>query len=146
MAVVRHIWRHEAPLRERLPRQIGIKLGEVLDQTQSRRVARHRLVENERIVLPDVVIRERFLIGPIEPLEARVGRRFLILGPGDALGVEEIDHGADVRGQGVEVVVVHAEVVAANDGRVVGLAGMGGCVVVCQRDALGGEPFLVRIS
>jgi hypothetical protein len=97
-------------------------------------------------MLPNVVVRERFLVGPVEALEAGVGITLLVLGPRDALGVQEVDDGADVGREGMEVVVVHTEVVAAYGCRVVGLAGVGCGVVVCQCDTLGGEPFLVGVA
>jgi len=69
-------------------------------------------------------------VQPLEPFETGIWQIFLIFGPADAFILQEIDEGGDVSGDLPEAVVVHAEVVAADGGDVIGLAGMGDAVIV----------------
>lgn len=90
-------------------------------------------------MLADVVVGEVGLVGEVESEEAGVGEVLLVGAEGDALGVEQVDDGRHVLWKRKEVVVVNAEVVATDDGGVVGLGGVGHGVVVGQGDGLLGE-------
>lgn len=147
VGVVGHVGGEESPLRQGLGVQVGLEVVEALDLAETSGVVGDGLVEDQGVVLAHVVVGVRLLVGRVvEALEARVGEAFLVLGPRDALGVEQVHDGGHVGGDDVEVVVVHAEVVTTRCGAVVGLGRVSGGEEVAQGDTLGGEPCHVWVA
>lgn len=72
-------------------------------------------------MLPHIGIRLCHLIAVLDAREARVGHILLVAAPRDALLVQQVSNARHVCGQRVGVVVVDAEIVAADGGDVVGL-------------------------
>ena len=64
--------------------------------------------------------------------------------PLDVLGVEEVDQRRHVIGHLDEVIVVQAEVVAADRGQIVRLRGVGEAVVLREQDALASQIIQAR--
>lgn len=112
VAVVGHVRRHKGPLWKSLDSEIVREAGEVLEEGAARGVAGYGVEEDEGVVLADVGVRVRELVGVVEPFEAGVWEGLHVLGPCDAFGVEQISDRGNVGGDGDEVVVVKAEVVA----------------------------------
>jgi hypothetical protein len=74
-----------------------------------------------------------------------VGRQvLLVLGPGDALGLEEVDDGADVLRDVVERIVAQAEEISANRSNVVRFRRVRNAVVGGEEDALLSESLETR--
>ena len=89
-------------------------------------------------MFPDVVVLAS-VVEILEPFKACIGQVFLIFGPADSLVFKQVDDGRHVLRDRVEVVIVHAEVVAADAGNVVGLAWMSDGIAVRQQEALFGQ-------
>lgn len=94
-------------------------------------------------MLADVIVGAVLLVLPVHPLVARKGHVLLVHGPRDAAVLEQVDERRHVSISPVEVVVLHAKVVARNGSHVVWLRGVRHSKVVGERDALGGNPFEV---
>lgn len=97
-------------------------------------------------MLADIHVRVRLLVGVIEALETSIWNTLLVLGPGNALGVEQIRNRGDVGWEEVEIVVVHAEVVTGSSSAVIGLAGMSCSEVLAQGDPLAGKVLQVWVA
>lgn len=137
VGVVGHVGRDEAVLREPVVLEVVVEGGEVLDLAQPRRVVGDGVEEDLGVVFAHVVVRPALWV-PV-PLVPWVGHVLLVLAPGDVLDVEHVGDGGYVGRDLVEVVVVHAEGVAAGGGAVVGLGGVRDGPVVAQEEALLGQ-------
>nr|POF15493.1 hypothetical protein CFP56_48688 [Quercus suber] len=115
-----HVGRDEHPLRQLLGLQVGLELRHVLDVRQTPSIG-VGLEDDRWVVLSDVVVGTSVLVLPSEALEARVWHVFLVRAPGDEPLVEQVGDGRDVAGDGVEVVVVHSEVLTSVGSDIVGL-------------------------
>jgi len=120
VGIISHVGRNERPLRKGVGCEILLEPCEVLDDTETLRAV-VGLIDDGWVVLADVIIRVRGLVEPRVALEASVWHIFLVFTPRDPTSLEEVDNSADVLRNGVEVVVVHAEVVTTDTGDVVGL-------------------------
>lgn len=164
IAVVRiigHIRRDEHVLRQGLVVEIVVERGEILDLARSDGVVGDRVEENERVMFTDILIcaAERVSqalfvslarFGTVAGqgamyLVSRVWRVLLVLSPRNGLGIEQIRDGGDIRRQLMEIVIVHAENVAAGRGTVVRLRRVRQCEVVRQEDSLRGQLGEIRI-
>lgn len=146
MAIVCHIRSDKRPLGQSLSRYVTVKTVEILDQGQTRGVLGDRLIQDQRIMFAYVVIGKGFLVGEIETLEAGIWHGFLIFRPRDALGVEQINDGGDVRRDVMEVVIVHAKIVPSHRRAIVWLRRVGGGPVVGQRNAHFSQGLLIWVA
>ena len=146
VAIIGHVGCDERPLGQGIGFEIVLEVVEVLDQGQTGSIGNHTLKQNERVVLAHVHVGKGLLVGVVEALEARIRHTLLVLGPRDALGVEQINNGGDVGREEVEIIIVHAEVVTGGGSAVVWLGRMGCGEVVSQGDALGGQVLLVWVA
>lgn len=136
VAVVGHVGGDEHVLRKFVVVEVIVEHVEVLNAAAPVVVVGDRVEEDQRVVFADVVIRAG--LGVFLPLESGRRHALHVLAPGDVLGVEQVGDGRDVCGDGVDVVVVHAEGVAAGGGAVVWFGWVGdGPVVVQQKAFLG---------
>lgn len=150
MAVRGHVGGDEHPLGQRVGGQVlveqrarRVRHGQVLDLRQAALPVGDAVVHNGRVVLADVVVAAVLLVPVAHALEARVGHVFLVVRPGDAAVLQQVNDGRDVARRPDKVVVFHAKVVAGNGGHVVGLRRVGDAKVVGQEDALVGKEFKV---
>lgn len=112
---------------------------ERLDASQTFLVFRHPLERNSRVVLADIGAAAVFRVVVATAGEASIRHVFLVMGPRDVLGLEQVNDGEDVGRGIVHIVVSHAKVVACHAGEVVGFRGVSGGVVVGQGNALFGN-------
>lgn len=63
-------------------------------------------------MLADIVVRLGVLVNPRVALVTGVRHVLLVLRPADSLSLEEVDDSGDIASNLVEVIVVHAKVVA----------------------------------
>lgn len=94
-------------------------------------------------MLADVVVGLCF--GKSVALVAGVGQMFLVLGPSDFLGVEQICDCRDVGWNFNEFVVVHPKVIATGRGTVIGLGGVRDSPVIAQGETLLGQLRKMRV-
>ena len=85
MTIRSHVGRNEHPLGELILLQILLEHGQVLDACQAVGVVSNRIVENGRVVLPDIVVGASLLIDPCKAFESGVRHVFLVLSPANAL-------------------------------------------------------------
>jgi hypothetical protein len=101
-----------------------LKASKILDQRETGVVGSNGVEQNEWIVLPNVVVGESVLIRIIEALESGVWETFLVLSPRDSFSVQQVHDCGDIGRNGVEIVIVHAEVITSSSGAIVGLRRM----------------------
>ena len=81
MAIVGHVGGDEGPLRKLLVMQVTEERSEILDQLETGGVLGDGIVEDQRIMFADIVVRICPLIREVVPLEARVRHGLLIFSP-----------------------------------------------------------------
>lgn len=145
MGIVGHVGGNESPLGKRVVVNVRPQAREVLDLGSTGSISGNVVKENKRVVLADVVVGIGLLVGVVVALETSVGQTFLVFTPRDALGVQSINNGGDVRRNLVEVVVVHSKLVTSSSGGIVGLGGVSNGPEVGQGNTLGGQVQLVAV-
>lgn len=146
MGIVSHVGCDESPLGQCHVLDVILECVKALDQLQTCLVLGDRVVKDEGVVLADVVVGKRLLVGEVETLETRVREGFLILGPGDTLGIQKINDGGYIGRDCMEVIVVHAKGLTTSGRAVVGFGRVGRCPVVRQGDPLCGKRLLVWVA
>lgn len=82
-------------------------------------------------VFSHVVICSILLIYPSDPLKARIRHVFLVMTPADTFVFQKINDRGYVRWDPIKVVVVHAEIFAADRCDIIGLARMRHATAIC---------------
>lgn len=137
VAVIGHVRSHEHMLRQFVVIKILVETIEPLDPAESVVVVRDRVVQDQRVVFPDVVVRAGLRVSL--PLETGVGDRFLVLAPCNSFGVEQVGNCRHIGRDLVEVVIVQSECIPAGGGAVVWLRRVRHSPVVGQEEAFLGE-------
>lgn len=135
-----HVRCYEHPLRQRLARQVVVEQRQVLHDAQPVGAFRVGAVDDGRVVLPHVGVGPSNLIHPFLSLEPGVRHVLLVLAPGNALVLQQVDNRGDVGIDSADSVVVHAEVVASMRGNIIWLRRVSHAKVVAQRDTLVSQP------
>lgn len=140
VAIAGHVGGDEHPLGKSVVGEVDVELSQVLDLREALLALGNRVEDDGRVVLADIVVGASLLVDPRHTLETAVGLVFLVLGPRDALVLEEVNDGRHVGDDLVKVVVLHAKVITTDGGDVVGLTGVGHAMVSAQSDTLACEP------
>lgn len=134
MAVIGHVGGDEGVLGQTAVVKIIVEAAKVLDLAQTSSIIGDGVEDDERVVLAHIVVGAGLRVA--ETLVASVWETFLVLGPGDLAGIEKVGNGRDIVRDLPPVIVVHAEMVTAGSGDVVGLRWVSDSPVVVQEDAV----------
>jgi hypothetical protein len=123
MSIICHVRGDKHVLGETVMLQVIIEASEVFDLAETGGVVGDGIKQDQGIMLAHVVFRTGLRV-PVS-LVSRVWESLLVLTPRDALGVKHVCNGRYICRDLVEIVVVHAKIVATSGSTVVGLRGMG---------------------
>lgn len=147
-----HVRCNEQPLRQLALSQVLVEHGSILvghgdvllvGETLGGGVA---VINDSRVVLPDIVIRLGRLVDVALALEARVRHVFLVGTPRDTLVIKQIDNAGDIGRDLLEVVVVTSECVSTDRCNVVRHGRVCHAEVVVNTDALRCKPLQVWVA
>jgi len=116
-----HVWRDKDPLWDLLYGQVGPEVVKTLDLRRTIDIVGDAVKVHQWVVFSDVIIGKGVLVRVVEPWVARVRKVFLVFAPGNAFGVQKINHSGDVLWNSDKFIMVHAEVITTHDSGIIGL-------------------------